>query len=494
MTSAMNFDFDGVRIFGQPYAGLCRGSEIRLQVNSKTRPCAAPDGGGVWLIRVPNTPPIARTKADQKIDMERGWVWRDYALISGGRYGGTGQIHSGWGSGCCESIFVDQEKARWVISWRAGGTKGRLLLGFMRYMHITGEQQDLVGPVSIEIPEEFWLEASKAGAELITVAQNTTGRDIVLGVIASSTAELLALVRVEIDGAVAEDEPGCGVHVNTLALLEWPDRAAGRETYDESFSGEFKRTFWSLFELRDGTTGAPAQSGETVRLEEVTINGEVENAPPLPSVSWPLSWVLVDSGYIFESSRSCVTTWRWKWERILWAAFVDDELCLLKWRYDHTDVNSWSGFWYGDSGYEKRMGYSGTSTTSYSLISEYGDNEVSKSSRSWQLPSGGDWLRGESSGLKIDRKIRTRDTRLPFWGDAAISFARPFLSSKFSNALVAVVEKQPGEEAEKVTSVWSPAGDSLSVTPGMDSARLCATWHPVTREIALGDNETVCWF
>ena len=487
-------DIDDVKLFGQPVHGVVRAGYVSLAAGqSKVWP--QPDGGGVWLIRVPGATPVVRSEAEADWDAKNGYEWRDYALISGGAYGGTQRIHTGWGTRDAESIFIADDSSRWLLTWRAQDQPGSFQLIFKRYLHIVDGQYDYsVSRLVINLPLEFWSTIAESN-DLIVVCQAASGRSVVLAAWDLNKSLVVSMIRVDLGGAIDLETLQANVSV-TWTLIEYPKRVAGKYTHDDTFSGEWREVFWELFEWRetDGTS-----SGEVFKYEEILVNGVIDRSNSTltpPDHAGNGAWVLIDHGRTLEPpSRRAISVQKWQWSRVAWAAFDGDKLKLLNLIYEHKEINDWSGIWLDETTYGvERKSYLGKSSTTYSLISSYGDQVISKFEDQWELPSGVGFLglMMETSGRKADTPIETDSTQVPLWLNREVIYAGPFDKSKFSNSLV-MVKKQQGTGPVIPLSIHSPGGQHVTLPSGVSVDKVRATWQPVTGEIVVSITDDVCW-
>lgn len=225
---------DRVRLFGQPYHGLWKAGSIAL-LNGTQKPCPAPIGGGVTLLRVPGQPPVSRTTAELAADAAAGREWRDYGLISGGRYGAM-DLGSGPGYACV--LLIDASNVRWNVRIsKNASVPYNFNFSFRRFGHVDGSAvQGWSSSLSVALASELWDTSS-----LTTIAQNTTGREFVIGATDGSF-----MGKVTISGTVDLVAPGFGLQINS-DIIEYETRNCRAVTTDEVCTGVCTDTVVELY-------------------------------------------------------------------------------------------------------------------------------------------------------------------------------------------------------------------------------------------------------
>ena len=123
---------------GQPFHGLWKAGSITLP-NATTKTCPAPTGGACVLIKVPDQATVTRSEEEAAADTAAGLEWRNYGLLSGGRYGGSSMLYT---DNAATVFYIDSTKKRWLIKIeKDSSTTGGFFAKVRRFGHIDGTTQ-----------------------------------------------------------------------------------------------------------------------------------------------------------------------------------------------------------------------------------------------------------------------------------------------------------------------------------------------------------------
>lgn len=505
--SGIDYDeFGEIGVFGQPYHGLWKAGEIALP-NGGKKACPAPVSGGCVLLRVPNPPPVSRTGAQAAADLAAGREWRDYALISGGRYGPTPAIHTNYSDGhVCTVVLIDETTKRWLVRIaKNSAVAGQFFLSLRRYLHVDGQQVDWSAPVAIDLPVEYW-NAVSIVAVAMTIAQNSTGRESVLGAVPESGGDSAALLHLTIAGTVDIAASGYGLSI-AGALLEWPDRPSGAYDASRTVSGVWRQTTTYHYYEYDQTVGQPTggvydrvvvEEGVLATLSVVSDDGEPPTAGP--GRSWNISHQETEC----TTDKQFLATFSNEIRRYYWAGYKNDVLYLAERGARHITAQSGTG----------RFGEPGGMT--WDVIDENWQEEFSRfgeivlhqsSTTPTSSPSAGvydgnlapfgEHHLNRSSQINDDPLIERTMIADNHWKERG-TYAKPVpgYGARFANPCVMLITRVREYGAVNATvdtlhSIHAPGGAMLQ--SDLNVSTLHCSWHPETDQI-MADAELVCWF
>lgn len=503
-------DMAKIVMIGQPYHGLWKGGSITLP-NAETKTCPAPANGSCILLRVPGQPAVTRSEAEQEADDLAGLEWRNYGLISGGRYGGIGKIHAV--GGAAYVVLIDAAKARWVLSFAKNwASSGNFEFSLRRFGHIDGTSATWETPVNVAFPASFWNSVSGSYG-LVLVAQNTTGREFVLGAI-NADQEVIKMAKVSISGTVDLQGAGFGLSVSSEVFSQatTSDHTTVEVTGDASFT-----TTEHYFETdQNGTPLGPTYDRKITTWLLHTENNVTD--PPVSSQGWAYYGRSADT-YSETCDMVHTTTVEEGVEYHLWAGYVEDTLLSVSLSYSSLWEQQKIGGWVGSlvpglGGAHKWVRVEDSDARH--LRSKIGGSEVNdhnhSTSGATDFPAGDGFC---STGMydSVDDDSGLIDYSGDFQDLLALA-AEPIVEGGINKYKVVYLTPIPTREAgaaghpvvvleqrvfeygttNYVYTTFSAHAPSLAMeTTSIARADIYATWHPVTDAIEV-DTEPVCWF
>lgn len=328
-------DLDEIGIIGQPYHGLWKAGYI-TQPNGSTKACPAPVNDGVTLLRVPGLPAVSRGTDEAAADTAAGREWRTYALISGGCYGGSGPVIGN--DGAAYIWYIDPAKVRWLMRLERGNTAGQFFLKLRRFGHFDGTTSGWSTAIQITLSPELWYQIY-GGNRLMTVAQNTTGSEFVLGVRNFPDGEYaIALAKINVSGTVnlAAGNRGLGF---ASASIEWPTRLNDRVITNVVITGTVVYTQTRYYGLRrnaDHVMTGTTYTQVLVSHDDVPFS---DNGEP-PAVSGH-TWVTISpTTWEGSSDKLRQVTSELRSKRTIWATYNENDLVL--WSLEAAQVQTTS--------------------------------------------------------------------------------------------------------------------------------------------------------
>lgn len=503
-------DMAKIVMIGQPYHGLWKGGSITLP-NAETKTCPAPANGSCILLRVPGQPAVTRSEAEQEADALAGLEWRNYGLISGGRYGGIGKIHAE--GGAAYVVLIDAAKARWVLSFAKNfNSSGNFAFSLRRFGHIDGTSATWETPVNVAFPASFWNSISGPYG-LILVAQNTTGREFILGAI-NPDQEIKKMAKVSISGTVDLQGSGFGLSITTevFGQAKTSTHTIVQVTGDASFT----HTEHYFETDQYGTPLGPTY--DRVRTYWLLHTENDTEDPPVYSQGW---------AYYGQSaatySETCDMVREYSKEETVeypfWVGYVEDTLVSMSLSFSSVDFQRRIGGWVGSL----IPGYGGAhmwvryeDSRVEHLRSMIGGSVVNDHSQSiiddTDYPGGNGYC---STGMydSVDDDSGLLDYSGDFQ-DLLRLAAEPIIEGGINKYKVVYLTPIPTREAgaaghpvvvleqrvfeygttNYVYTTFSAHAPSLAMeTTSIARADIYATWHPVTDAIEV-DTEPVCWF
>lgn len=499
-----------ISMAGLPFHGLWKSGIITLP-NDETITCPAPANGACVLLRVPGQPAVSRTTEQLAADAAAGMEWRNYGLISGGRIGSQ-SIDAG--SGYANVMLIDAAKIRWRVRIaKNSSVTGQFTLALQRFGHIDGTTSGWTSTLAFTVDTALW-SAVSGPQPLLTIAQNTTGREFVIGAVNDDGAS--AMAKISLTGTVDTGATGFGLTISS-EMIEWSARENFTQTNTVSISGECTSTTTYTYAQSNAETGLP--TGVTFEWIRVWIDGTLteDNGEP-PEVAghyWTLT-AAEDSDTSTKVKTSGTTYYALKH---VWAAYLEDVLKLVSFEYSQStsrtnacvfiDHLTYGYYWDWDAGPE---------TTNESLDSLIGDDVV----YSHELPE----LSGSASSLNPpgDRGVPFDAENLDGYSDSAVSYSSTGIAQNiisyadelyvdggvdmwrswylwlipgqavFGNPVVVLVKRThpSGNDFTYANiSVHAPSLESVSTTDNLTSENV--TWQPVTDQLTI-DSEKICWF
>lgn len=508
-------ELDKIRILAQPYHGLWKGGNITLP-NGTTKSCPAPANGGCVLIRVPGTPAVSRTTAEAASDAAAGKEWRNYALISGGYYGDIGPFFTNIPS--AHVIFVDAGGVRWLMKLTtSAGYLNYMTVSLKRIAHIDGTTSNWSSTINVPIHSGFVASVNSTATPLITVSQNTTGREFVLGGVVNG-GYANGLLKVGVSGTVNLSAANFGLTFTNEAI-EWQDRLNYESVGTESVTGTCINTNTTTYAQQRNSDNV--QTGVTYDYV-VTYTDGVQTTNGSPPYVAGHSWLAVGSSYSRSTSKTKTFSGGYRAKRAIWAAYVEDVLKVYTLEYSDISSGSLAASWWSTgadpSGY---WIFSGIQERNKHLISKIGDQVVwdqhfsSSQYFEEQVSFGTNGLvfpPRSMAGYTIDNtstlsyeaslediitngSIDTTAGSVTTWTAKYLLPIKPN-GQRWASPLMVLctrtkVSTDPTNPTYASHSVWAPTGVNVATTT--EIANLYATWHPVLNELRV-DTENICWF
>ena len=500
---------DRIKTFGQPYHGLWKAGSIALP-NSTSKTCPAPAGGGVVLLRVPGQPAVSRTAPELAADATAGREWRNYGLISGGRYGASEPIYGPPGTAAV--IFIDDAKVTWLMHITWAPTNSYMTVKLRRFGHFVAPWAETAwsSPINVTTYPYFNVFLSIGSPKLLTVCQNTTGRQFVLGAVGLGGMYDYsnALLKIDVSGTVDLSAAGFGLTFSGT-LLGGAVIQSGTEVKHSEASGDLVVVETKIYNeyYIDTLTGV------VVTRTITTTNGgaPVISDSPKPAVDGGgYGYVIAaDSTKSFSGARLSEQSTVNHNEYPVWAVFEEDALKLLVVRFHKVEKTNSALV---QIGYQNSYGYS-------PLYQEDGTYSLSCDVE-WEL-DGVVILSKSAIVVKVISKqavlvpaIHSADTSTGFqlyvsqmmdwlngvqYSETPQVFDAPVVAPltvsgvSWSSQCLACVSRigYMGSYTWTTHKVIAPSG--ASQTTSIPISTLFASWQPVTDQLAV-DSVPICWF
>lgn len=502
-------ELDEIGIIGQPYHGLWKAGYITLP-NGSTKACPAPVNDGVTLLRVPGLPAVSRGTDEAAADTAAGREWRTYALISGGCYGGSGPVIGN--DEAAYIWYIDPAKVRWLMRLERGNTAGQFLLKLKRFGHFDGTTSGWSTAIQITLSPELWYQIY-GGNRLMTVAQNTSGSEFVLGVRNFPNGEYaIALAKINVSGTVnlAAGNRGLGF---ASASIEWPTRLNDRVITNIVITGTVVYTQTRYYGLRrnaDQVMTGTTYTQIMISHDDVPFSDNGE-PPPVSGHTWvtisPTTWEGSSDKlrYVYSELRS---------KRTIWATYAENTLAL--WALEAVQIQTTNEplqFVPGVGSAYSYDTYPSTQDTNRRLISWANDAVVNNFEWSSSSVTGGPVASFPESHR--DYQAISTDTTLTassaqevinthsqyFIDGSTPRFRATYViptrhrGQNFANPLMLKVQmiRDSGYSTGTLypISLHAPSGTSQETSTSWDN--LYASWQPVLDAIAQ-DTVPICWF
>lgn len=510
---------DKLQMIGQPYHGLYKSGTITLP-NGTTKAAPTPANGGVVLIRVPGMPAVTRTAPEIVADTAAGLEWRNYALISGGYYGGLGPLYSN--ISYAHVIFVDAANVRWLMKL----TTDMYLINYMtvqlkRIGHIDTGTDAWSSAINVTIPATFVASVHNVVVPLVTITQNTTGREFVIGgVINGGYAN--GLLKVGCTGTVNLSAADFGL-TWTSDVIDYQDRLNHKQITYRSVNGTCVITRTATHVEYQSVPYAP--TGRTATTVQEFTDGVVTRNDPQPAYVPGYTWLTISNAFATSSTKTLVQHGGYTADKYIWAAYVEDVLKLYKIEYSVISAVTANAVWLEDS--------PGSPTGEWIWTGPAYNQEkhlksimgaITVHDHSASIPQGvyGDSLRrfdgmpnafiyDDLNGYLQDDTI-VRPVKLPLdtmiadheWvtGTSPLTFTVKYMlpikpnENRWSSPLMVLCTRtrlstSPTTYNFTSHSVWAPTGVNVATTTPI--ADLFATWHPVLNDLRV-DTQNICWF
>lgn len=500
---------DRIKTFGQPYHGLWKAGSIALP-NSTSKTCPAPAGGGVVLLRVPGQPAVSRTAPELAADATAGREWRNYGLISGGRYGASEPIYGPPGTAAV--IFIDAAKVTWLMHITWATTNAYMTVKLRRFGHFAAPWAETAwsSPINVTTYPYFNLILSIGSPKLLTVCQNTTGRQFVLGAVGLGGMYDYsnALLKIDVSGTVDLSVAGFGLTFSGT-LLGGAVIESGTEVEHSEASGDVAVIVTKIYKEYFGET----PTGIFVTRTTTTTNGGtpviVDSPKPAINGGGYTYGIDADPTTSFSGARLSDYSRVRHNEYPVWAAYEEDTLKLLVVRFHDVDARSESAVQIGyfDSfGYPPKYQVTGSAVKSIDVEWEFDGVVVASKSASitdatstlsTYIPSIGsaDTTIGfqlyVSTMLDLLNTLQYSETPQVF--DAPVVAPLTVSGVSWSSQCLACISRigYMGSYTWTTHKVIAPSG--ASQTTSIPISSLFASWQPVTDQLAV-DSVPICWF
>ena len=500
---------DRIKIFGQPFHGLWKSGSITLP-NATTKTCPAPANGGVVLLRVPDQPAVVRSTEEQDADTAAGREWRNYGLISGGRYGASDYVYGDVGTATV--IFIDAENISWLMHIIWPYTVSYMTVKVRRFGHFVKPWIETAWSPSINVEMDPDFMPALVGSHLLTICQNTTGREFVLGGVnlGSGTNYCNGMIRVNVSGTIDVEAADLGLAFSGV-ILGGEKLTSGSETDYIEVTGSHSEVVVTTWLEYDSSISA--YTGQTEETTYIRTDGTVvrNDSRPPPGAVYPLTWVQGSDVKTYPSDQVLTQSRVMEAAFPLWAAYVEDSLKLLTITAVYVDINITAATEFNDySGYGGAATWHalGSNDISCELTYDYGGHEIEHAFVSASLGADVHVADSQGPGVLADSEapISVSFSAILGWlneaqGSASISCAAPLvipLTKPYVSWATPCVAKAvrngcpyPGTYTWSTTGVAAPGGVSVATTIALSS--LGATWNPVTGELEI-DSTPVCWF
>ena len=500
---------DRIKTFGQPYHGLWKAGSIALP-NGTSKTCPAPAGGGVVLLRVPGQPAVSRTAPELAADATAGREWRNYGLISGGRYGASDPVYGP--PGTATVIFIDAANVSWLMHIRWASPNSYVTVKLRRFGRFEAPWAETAWSSTINvIPYPYFnVYLSIGSPSLLTVCQNTTGRQFVLGGVSLGSVYdyCSVMFKIDVSGTVDLSASDLGLTFSGV-LLGGAVIQSGTKVEHSEASGDLVVVETQIFdEDYNGT-----DTGVVVTRTITTTNGgtPVISDSPKPAINGGgYGYVIAaDPTKSFSGARLSEQSTVHHNEYPVWAVFEEDALKLLVVRFHQVDMSN-SAF--VQIGYQNSYGYpplyqkDGTASLSCDVEWELdGVVILSKSaivvsvisSQTLSVPA----IHGTdtSTGFQLyvsqmmDWLNGVQYSETPQVFDAPVVVPLTVSGVSWSTPCLACVSRigYLGSYTWATQKVIAPSG--VFQATSIPIASLSASWQPATDQLAV-DSVPICWF
>lgn len=499
---------DRIKAWGLPYHGLWKAGAITLP-NGATKTCPPPANGGVTLVKIPDQPAVSRTESEQTGDESAGREWRNYGLLSGGSFGSLNPIYGSLGTATV--LLIDDAKKAWTMhmTWASSHTYMTVKLRRFGCLKKPWEEEDWLPAFTVSVHPYFNL--ALPGRTLLTVCQNSTGREFVLGsVILGSVDDYCnGLLKINVSGTVDPGAAHCGL-VFSGTLLGGQNFDAGVHAITVSTTGDFTITHETEFLLYDGDLGV--FTGATTTRTTIVTNGIVVRDDPVPETPEPpFSWVQGETTHSSPSTRTTVSSETRDGTFPVWAAYHGDVLHLLTVQIQFTEYQTTESWTYiGHTGLPERIYRYNRSLTAKSICEityRYG-GVIKAHRRAEYIVASADH---EDNYIPLIDYSQTTDpaplsvaaaAAWMWWVDsrnASPVFEVPYCfpltiaGVPWSTPCVASVLRVGGTAPYTWTTLKVLAPSGAEVPTSINMSTLYASWQPVTDQLIV-DSELICWF
>ena len=498
---------------GQPFHGLWKAGSITLP-NAATKTCPAPTGGACVLIKVPDQATVTRSEEEAAADTAAGLEWRNYGLLSGGRYGSVA-LPEFYGEGVV--FFIDAAKKCWLMRvYTAPNLVNYMTVRLRRFGLIDGTINTAwSAAINVPLSSDFvtvvnsFLVPNRA---FVVVSQNSTGRKFVIGYRAYKDGYLWcdAMAEITVSSTVDLEASDLGLTFSHT-VIESQHRNSINQVSSETASGtvrHIKKWTYEEFPVGGGTP-----TGNTYDRTVSWENGYVisDDGPPTGGTG---NWDVSSSVDIEKSSSIEVSgAWMETHKFYVWAGYHNDVLSLAEvklvqsYEFSGAAATLDTGLWKtGPMAWDKTarfvFTYGETVVVDHSNVIESGavnDSFIAEMSGNYgdagpQCPyeysiGSDDWARNPYWSVLDGQAIQFSN-----WTGRIISVDQGAWVSPVIRCLSRTwtVSGGGGTYSAFITdSVHAPSGASQSNSGA--SSTFDASWHPVTNQLAV-DTENICWF
>ena len=501
---------DRIKTWGLSFHGLWKGGSITLP-NGATKTCPAPVGGGVVLLMVPDQPAVTRSAGELADDEAAGREWRNYGLISGGRYGSLDPLYGAPGTAAV--LLIDAAKVPWLmhITWASAQTYMTVKLRRFGCVKKPWEAEDWLPEFTVSVHPFFNL--CLAGKTLITVCQNTTGREFVLGAVSLGGLDdyCRGLIKINVSGTVNPATAHCGLSFSGT-LIGGTSFDQGTHTVSEVVTGDFTVTHVTTWSAYDSSINA--FTGATVTTTTVVTNDVVVSSESPPVDVWPISWQQTSFMHSSPSVRTHVLSDIRDVTFSLWAGYDNDALKILKAHVVFVDYEAIHTYSYVDhdsypnadeklNKYHESYNVKGSCEITYT----YGDVQVHhRKSTSEGTSSEVDepylpalMSNGDVTQVGMDLGGAAGFMHYVDAGNGSGVFNCPFVfpltiaGVSWSTPCVAAVNRLGSSPPFTWETIKVAAPSGVETYTTIDKATLAASWQPETNQLAV-DSVPICWF
>jgi hypothetical protein len=510
---------DRVKLFGLPYHGLWKAGSITLP-NAATKTCAAPIGGGVVLLKVPDQPAVTRSTGELAGDVAAGREWRNYGLLSGGRYGPV-QVPSFTGEAVV--FLIDGAKRSWLMRVLTNpGMANHMTVRLRRFGLIDGTSHpDWSAPIDVALssdvvglPHSSYLGSTYA---LKCVCQNSTGREFVIGYVTNdsdgySWAETLC--KINVAGTVDLSAADFGLTFSHTVLQHQGDTNF-TEAHVSTSSGicRHERTI----DYEEYPVGGGAPTGNVFTRTIVWENGAIvsdSGTPTHGTGNWS-EW----ANHRTDTRTSTMVYAETSVEEsvfYVWAGYYNDLLKLVELRTTKTinggapastlvADNVWTTGVFSKSAVKRIQIKYGSATLldeSWSDVSSASSGSVGYNASMSASSGASDFDRSEVNTTAQGHahyKLILAEQRKLWLSSSTIKFATPFPEA-WSSPVVRLasashLSSSGGligfSSAPELIGAYAPSGTNQALSGGLDTKY--ASWHPVTDQLTV-DSQPICWF
>lgn len=483
-------------IFGLPYHGLWKNGSIALP-NGTSKTAPAPAGGGVVLLRVPGQPAVSRTTEQAAADTASGMSWKNYGLISGGRYG---DANLNIGINVAQILLIDSGLNRWLLRLEVDANYINYgVLRIRRFGVIDGTSAAWSAPINVTLPSE--LVSALSSGYFCCVGQNTNGRDFMVAAMALATYAAVsyswtaALCRITVSGTVNLGAANYGLTF-TPSMIESAYRNNSVYQSVSGNSGVCSTTDTIIYSEYPVGGGAP--TGNTYTRIIVYTDGVIvsdNDAPTGGTGNWSISSTTSEG----SSSKTRYGSFSWEIDHIIWAGYVEDNLqtakMVISQTYDYSfgcpliSADLCSG--------SQQVTESTTIQIFYGSSVVYDETYVQ-----------GTFVASFSSGSRPGSGIVPSEN--PIFVNDRRSYLHMIQNQKtYSNAREAVCGVAPGpvgwtnpciavirfDETAPIgiNAIRAVAPSGVTTDMTIPLSILGVTWHPVTNMLHV-DDVPICWF